>query len=94
MGEGGYAQTTSSDGKEAGMKEREVQWWGGHCTSTREGWRREGGSEARLKHRDCIDISSARLRAVKAGASPLLSLHPYRPVAAVSCVRLLVPAGF
>lgn len=39
-------------------------------------------------------LSWARLGPVKAGASPSLSLHPYRPVAAVSCVRLPAPAGF
>lgn len=38
-------------------------------------------------------LSWARLRAIKAGASPSLSFHPHRPVAAVSCVRFLVSAG-
>lgn len=73
----------------------EVQWWGGHCTSTGEMEERgrEGG-KGKTQGPHWHILIWAHLRAIKTSASPSLSFHPYRPVAAVFSVQLLVPVGF
>lgn len=84
--------TDSQDGE---RQTWEVQWWGGHCTSTgemEERGREWGKGETQGLHWHILIW--AHLRAIKPSASPSLSFHPYRPVAAVSCVQLVVPVGF
>lgn len=52
--------------------------------------RREGGSEVGGKRGTALTDSLVRMsKEEKAGTSPSLSFHPYRPVAAVSCEQLL-----
>lgn len=59
MREGGYAQRPAR--MERDRHGRGTCSGGEDTAQVQERWRREGGSEVRLKHRDCIDISSAEL---------------------------------
>lgn len=60
MGEGGYTQEWEQTARM--KRDRRGKCSGGLDTAqVQERWRREGGSEVRVKHGDCIDISSAEL---------------------------------
>lgn len=60
MREGGYAQEREQTARME--RDRREKCSGGEDTAqVQERWRREGGSEVRVKHRDCIDISSSEL---------------------------------